>query len=91
MQGWFEPRKRGVFVDIGVLIGKYALRAAKVVGNEGMVVVIEPKIVIEVFSKNVDKVKRFLKKHGYDLIQIARMHISSFEWCVYFICIPLFS
>jgi len=193
MQAWFEPRKREVFVDIGAHIGKYALHAAKVVGNEGMVVAIEPhpvnyqtlqrnielnklenvialnlaawnmdcklklftgdatarhsiktnwrrgwlevearvmdhvlkelgigpvnrikidvegaeyevlcgleetiskykpKIVIEVFCKNVDKVKRYLKKHGYDLVRIARMHISSFEWCVYFICIPLLS
>jgi len=192
MQPWLEPRNGGVFVDIGAHIGKYALHAAKIVGNEGKVVAIEPhplnyqtlqrnielnklenvialnlaawnmdcklklfigeatarhstktnwsrgwvevdgrvtdhvledlsigmvnwikidvegaeyevlcgleetiskykpKIVIEVFSKNVDKVKRFLKKHGYYLVGIARMHISSFDWCVYLFCIPHF-
>jgi len=36
------PRKGEVFVDVGAHIGKYALRIAKIVGNEGKVIAIEP-------------------------------------------------
>jgi FkbM family methyltransferase len=39
---WFKPRRGEILVDIGAHIGKYTLTAAKAVGNEGMVVAIEP-------------------------------------------------
>lgn len=39
---WFRPRKRDVFVDIGSHVGKYAIATAKAVGEEGLVVAIEP-------------------------------------------------
>jgi FkbM family methyltransferase len=39
---WLKPRRGEVLVDIGAHIGKYTLTTAKVVGNEGMVVAIEP-------------------------------------------------
>lgn len=39
---WLKPRRGDVLVDIGAHIGKYAVTAAKLVGNEGMVVAIEP-------------------------------------------------
>jgi len=39
---WFKPRRGDVLVDIGAHIGKYTVTAAKLVGNEGMVVAIEP-------------------------------------------------
>jgi FkbM family methyltransferase len=188
MEAWFEPRRNEVFIDIGAHIGKYALRAAKIVGNEGMVLAVEPhpinyltlvrniklnkirnvipinlaawnvdtklklfvgkataqhsikanmglgyfevearaldhvlsrynkidwikidvegaeyetlcgleqviskcrpKIIIEVFSKNVDKVKGFFKKHEYQLVRITHFPISSVELCFYFFCVP---
>jgi FkbM family methyltransferase len=188
MKAWFEPRRDEVFIDVGAHIGKYALRGAKIVGNEGMVLAFEPhpinyqtlvrnielnkirnvipinlaawnmdtklklfigkttaqhsikaniglgcfevearaldhvlsgynridwikidvegaeyetlcgleqviskcrpKILIEVFSKNVDKVKGFFKKHEYQLVRIAHFPISSVELCFYFVCVP---
>jgi len=42
MKAWFEPRRDEMFIDIGAQIGKYALRGAKIVGNEGIVLVVEP-------------------------------------------------
>jgi FkbM family methyltransferase len=39
---WLEPRRGEVLVDIGAHMGRYTLTTAKVVGNEGMVVAIEP-------------------------------------------------
>mgnify|MGYP001770791491 CR=1 FL=1 len=47
---WFEPwmwrflrPKRGdVFLDVGAHVGKYALQVARIVGNEGLVIAIEP-------------------------------------------------
>ena len=42
MQLWLKPKRGEVLVDIGAHIGKYTLPTAKVVGNEGMVVAIEP-------------------------------------------------
>ena len=188
MKAWFEPRRDEVFIDVGAHIGKYALRGAKIVGNGGMVLAVEPapinyqtlvrnielnklrnvipinlaawnvdtnlkffvgettarhsikanvglgyfevearaldhvlsgynkidwikidvegaeyetlcgleqviskcrpKIIIEVFSKNVDKVKGFFKKHECQLVRIAHFPISSVESCFYFVCVP---
>jgi FkbM family methyltransferase len=188
MEAWFEPRRGEIFIDIGAYIGKYALHVAKIVGNEGMVLAVEPhpinyqalvrnielnkirnvipinlaawnvdtklkffvgettarhsikanmglgcleveareldhvlsgynkidwikidvegaeyetlcgleqviskcrpKIIIEVFSKNVDKVKGFFKKHEYQLVRITHFPISSVESCFYFFCVP---
>ena len=42
MSTWLQLKTADVLVDIGAHIGKYALTAAKVVGNEGLVVAIEP-------------------------------------------------
>lgn len=42
MEAWFEPRRDEMFIDIGAHIGKYALRVAKIVGDEGMVLAVEP-------------------------------------------------
>lgn len=54
MSMWLTPRRREVLVDIGAHIGKYTLTAAKVVGNEGMVVAIEPHPVnYQVLQRNI--------------------------------------
>lgn len=54
MPMWLKPRRREVLVDIGAHIGKYTLTAAKVVGNEGMVVAIEPHPVnYQVLQRNI--------------------------------------
>jgi FkbM family methyltransferase len=42
MEAWFELKRGDVFIDVGAHIGKYALRGAKIVGNEGMVLAVEP-------------------------------------------------
>lgn len=42
MSAWFQPKKHDVFVDIGSHVGKYAIPTAKAVGEEGLVVAIEP-------------------------------------------------
>jgi len=47
-----------------------------------------PKMLIEVFSKIVDKVKGFFKKHEYQLVRIANFPISSVESCSYFVRVP---
>lgn len=57
-------------------------------GLEQVISKCRPKILIEVFSKNVDKVKGFFKKHEYQLVRIAHFPISSVESCFYFVCVP---
>jgi FkbM family methyltransferase len=42
MSTWLQLKTGEILVDIGAHIGKYALSAAKAVGNEGLVVAIEP-------------------------------------------------
>ncbi len=191
MSAWFRPKKGDVFVDIGSHVGKYAVSAAKTVGERGLVVAVEPhpetfralqdnaklnqlqnlhafnlgawnrsgnlkfyfggsasefsanktcfdtsidvqikrmdellvqdlklkhvdwvkidvekaeievleglrgslfkfkpKIFIEVWSENVEKVKDFLKRLGYNLIAVSNTLGSASEWCIYFVCIP---
>jgi FkbM family methyltransferase len=39
---WLKPEKGEVLADIGAHIGKYTLTTAKIVGDEGVVVAIEP-------------------------------------------------
>jgi FkbM family methyltransferase len=191
MSAWFQPRKRDVFVDIGSHVGKYAVPTAKIVGEEGLVVALEPhpqtfkalqrnvklnrlrnllavnaaawnrscrlkfyvggtssefsvnktsydssvdvqakqmdellvhdlklkrvdwikidvekaelevlqgleetlsrfnpKLIVEVWSKTLEMVKTFLKRHGYSVVMISNTSGSSSEWCVYLLCVP---
>lgn len=191
MSAWFQPRKREVFVDIGSHVGKYAIATAKVVGEEGLVVAVEPhpetfkalqrnvklnhlrnlvafnlgawnrscrlkfyvggsasefsvnrtcydksvdvqakrmdellvhdlklrrvdwikidvekaelevlqgleealrrfkpKLFMEVWSKNTEKVKTLLKRYGYSMIMVSNTFGSASEWCVYLLCVP---
>ncbi len=185
---WFQPRKRDVFVDIGSHVGKYAIAAAKAVGEKGLVVAVEPhpetfktlersvklnnfrnvitvnlaawnrscmlkfyegsspsqfsvnktdnntfnvqakrmdeflihelklrhvdwikidvekaelevlqgleetldrfkpKLIVEVWSKNKEKVKALLKRHGYSMVMVSNTFRSVSDWCVYFLC-----
>jgi len=39
---YLKPKKGEVFVDIGAHAGKYALQVAKIVGNQGLVIAVEP-------------------------------------------------
>ncbi len=48
----------------------------------------KPKMIVEVFCQNIDKVEKFLMNYGYDLVRIARVDISPHEWGVYLFCIP---
>ena len=57
-------------------------------GLKQMISKCRPKIIIEVFSKNVDKVKGFFKKHEYQLVCIAHWSVSSVESIFYFVCVP---
>jgi FkbM family methyltransferase len=187
---WFQPKKRDVFVDIGSHVGKYAVATAKVVGEEGLVVAVEPhpetfktlqrnvtlnhfrnvvtvnlaawnrscilkfyvgsspsqfsvnktdknsfdvqakrmdellihdlklqridwikidvekaelevlqgleetlsrfkpKLIVEVWSKNMERVKTLLKRHGYSMVMVSNAEGSASEWCVYLLCAP---
>lgn len=40
---WLRPKKGDVFVDVGAHIGAYTLRVARIVGDEGLVVALEPE------------------------------------------------
>jgi FkbM family methyltransferase len=42
MSAWFQPKKGDVFIDIGSHVGKYAVSTAKAVGDEGLVIAVEP-------------------------------------------------
>lgn len=42
MSAWFQPKKGDIFVDIGSHVGKYSISTAKAVGNEGLVIAVEP-------------------------------------------------
>lgn len=191
MRAWFQPRKGDVFVDIGSHVGKYAIATAKVVGEEGLVVAVEPhpetfkalqrnvklnhlrnlvalnlaawnhscrlkfyvggtssefsvhrscydnsvdvqakrmdellihdlklwrvdwvkidvekaelevlqgleetlirfkpKLLIEVWGKNMEMVKALLKRYGYSMIIVSNIFGSVSEWCVYLLCVP---
>lgn len=39
---YLKPKKGEVFIDVGTNVGKYALKVAKIVGNEGLVIALEP-------------------------------------------------
>jgi len=39
---YLKPKSGEVFVDLGAHIGKYALQVARIVGNEGLVIAVEP-------------------------------------------------
>ena len=39
---FFKPRKGDVFIDVGAHIGKYTVITAKIVGEDGLVIAIEP-------------------------------------------------
>lgn len=54
MSAWFQPKKGEVFIDIGSHVGKYAVWAAKKVGEQGLVVAVEPHpVTFEALRKNV--------------------------------------
>jgi FkbM family methyltransferase len=42
MWSYLKPKRGDVFIDIGAHIGKYALQVAKIVGEGGLVIAIEP-------------------------------------------------
>lgn len=42
MLKYFQPRKGEVFLDVGSHMGKYCVATSKIVGDEGLVVAIEP-------------------------------------------------
>lgn len=44
MWKYLKPKKREVFIDVGAHIGKYALQVARIVGNQGVVVAVEPNL-----------------------------------------------
>lgn len=39
---YLKPQKGDVFLDVGAHVGEYALEVAKIVGEKGLVVAIEP-------------------------------------------------
>jgi hypothetical protein len=63
-------------------------------GLEETITKYKPKMIVEVFCQNIDKVEKFLMTLGYDLVRIAREdippHKADSEWCVYLFCIPFF-
>ncbi len=42
LKDYLKPNKGDTFLDVGAHIGKYTLRVAKVVGDEGLVISVEP-------------------------------------------------
>jgi FkbM family methyltransferase len=38
----FKPKRGEIFIDIGAHVGKYTLQVATIVGNEGLVIALEP-------------------------------------------------
>jgi FkbM family methyltransferase len=55
MSVWLKPGKGEIFLDVGAHIGKYTLRAAKTVGDEGLVVAIEAHpLNYQTLKKNID-------------------------------------
>lgn len=48
----------------------------------------KPKLIVEVWNKNMAMVKALLKRHGYSMIAISNTFGSVSEWCVYLFCIP---
>jgi len=48
----------------------------------------KPKLIVEVWSKNMEMVKALLKRHGYSMIAISNTFGSVSGWCVYLFCIP---
>jgi hypothetical protein len=48
----------------------------------------KPKLIVEVWSENMEMVKGLLKKHGYSMIAVSNTFGSVSGWCVYLFCIP---
>lgn len=57
-------------------------------GLEKTLITLRPKLFIEVWSENVNKVKALMNKHGYDLIMVSNALGPVAESCVYFVCYP---
>ena len=47
----------------------------------------KPKLFIEVWNKNMDKVKALLKRYGYNIIVVSNTFGSTSDWCLYIVCI----
>jgi len=65
MSVYFTPRKGDIVLDVGAYIGKYTLKAARAVGEEGLVITIEPdpdnyRILLENIKANFRKAKNII-------------------------------
>jgi len=55
MVKWLKPRKNETFVDVGAHIGKYTLQIAKIVGETGRVVAVEPHpTTFQILRRNIE-------------------------------------
>lgn len=68
----FEPRKGEVFVDVGAHIGFYTLRAARLVGPDGMVVAFEPN------PENYSLLARNVRSNRLSNVLALNMGVSDF-------------
>lgn len=58
MWNYLKPEEGDVFLDVGAHVGKYALQVAKIVGEKGTVIAIEP------MPENYDALTRNIKLNG---------------------------
>jgi len=58
LRRYFEEITQGVFVDVGAHIGKYTIKVARQVGNNGRVVSIEPE------SSNLEALRANIESNG---------------------------
>jgi len=51
----FKPKPKNIVIDVGAYLGYYTIRAAKMIGQEGLVIAIEPNpLSYELLKKNLE-------------------------------------
>ena len=70
---WFIPQRGQIVLDVGAHIGAYTLRAAKVVGERGRVIALEPNpVTFQLLLKNI----QLNSAHNVTAIEVAAWNQS---------------
>jgi FkbM family methyltransferase len=76
----FKPKPKNIVIDVGAYIGYYTIKAAKMVGQGGLVIAIEPNpLSYELLKKNLE-----LNKITY--VKIINKVLYSSEGKIAFVC-----
>lgn len=70
---FLDPKAGDVVFDVGAHIGSFALKAARLVGEEGLVVALEPEL------ENYRILKENIELNGLENVVLLPMALSDFQ------------